>query len=1455
MAAAPPPDSLIARARTAGVADEVTCKSVLNRVNLDRVLADTPLSMHERTALQKLKRSADKSGAYAVTLTERRKTGEPRTDCGRVYSTDYSTACASTMRSPVRAALLGDWVEADIVCCHPTILANYARWFRIQAPELNAYISDRNATLQRVGAAFRLPPSAVKVYYNAALYGSRVCSITGDDGVPRDIHVPWAEGGAHEAARAELSAYICEVERVCRLLLANADVRRQHSINLKRVEYKSDASKLNKLLEVGERCAIHALLTEIDASASLLSGEVIFDGVLVGRKDGAGRPDSADLNALCAAAAARAKSMFDLDVSFAAKPMQEGDIFAVDSGSACAVLQHGRVLYVPNAEASEEVAQGLAARHGTERGHRHVVALQSRVGARYGTAAHWGALEASLRKLRGDRRQAAWEVVPSDKAVRAFAVLVGAEEDAATAVAAYSQTISRLFGGQLNGGAPQVIATIDGSGHLVLVCATLVLPNLDDVAQLAHAAFRGTPLADRVQHTDRVLVLGQTAIGDSEPRRRVDGSREWEPCCLSPPPGAVAADVTALDAEVESATVVDRPLVRWSAEYLDAVRAVMPAEVVEEDLPQLVMRFSAPGKCAHTGDLDSKRVMQAVARALWASASSEETEAGAKVAFTDWVTGDSENSAAHAEGLWVDVTAAADSGVGSLEASREMLDVVRHRVPELYTAYVVTATRAATSAPVPGDASPCAWMDVQHHEAVPGPGSIGSLNALMKSYKYTGLVAPPGFGKTDGLNMTVRERPPESALALSTRKAAAASFMSRYNVVDAAGQPVYNITWYHYQDESVDRCDVDHLICELESIISLHRRYSLLILDEFMSIIMQVASHINRSRFQRLAAALRRLCADADHVVCMDALMTLRAFKRFIEIVEGPSHRVRATMQVYHAPPPPAGPDPRTAVLRSKRGRFTPGDLRLAISERFAANTRRLFVFTNIQSLLKTIESEYKKCWEVAHAAGQVPAPEPRVLLLDKSEYAKCQKEARDVDTWWSGYDLVAVSPTVTNAVSFNVQGHFDAVLGFATNMSSIAPDVLQGLIRVRYPADRTIYVYVAATTNGRADAVKTHFELQERAKRLHRPSSELEKFCYAEAGRAQLLSFNFFEDYLAACFRASAFAVERGARLPVTKPEPLIKPDAVAPPAFESVPRVQLADFAGKLVPALRKEELTPEEAATVLERLGVPPHAEAETEPDNAAEAPAETRDDVALLKFMVLRFKFAHDLLAIQGTGGVENDMALTGEQSEAVAELWKEYCTDKDRGELWAARKAFLYEFFSPRLGDGAGGFPEHLRKEFADSAKDPWVKKFSVVRRALGFVGMCSAVPNAAQPALVTRETLAGALADLDGLIPDFNDAFGKSHKRLAVAATASVSDKAKAAATLFREIVGAWNPRITFKASNKRKRDGEGGFSRENQPYQLRFAIDCDGDRQKMELLHAANLRAAGRTAAVAAAT
>ena len=235
------------------------------------------------------------------------------------------------------------------------------------------------------------------------------------------------------------------------------------------------------------------------------------------------------------------------------------------------------------------------------------------------------------------------------------------------------------------------------------------------------------------------------------------------------------------------------------------------------------------------------------------------------------------------------------------------------------------------------------------------------------------------------------------------------------------------------------------------------------------------------------------------------------------------------------------------------------------------------------------------------------------------------------------------------------------------------------------------------------------------------------------------------------------------------------------------------------------------------------------------------------------MEFRFKFAHDLLAVQG--GVDNDMALTGEQSEAVAELWKEYCTDKRRSVLWAARKAFLYEFFSPRLGDGAGGFPEHMRKEFADSAKDPWVKKFSVVRRALACVGLCSAVPNAAQPAIVSRETLASALANLDGLIPDFNDAFGKSHKRLAVAATASVSDKAKAAATLFRDIAAAWNPLITFTASKKRSRDEEGGFSRENQPFQLRFAINCDGDRPKMELLHAANLRAADRAAAVSAAT
>ena len=72
-------------------------------MNLKEVCRSSILTAYETKALRALSKVATESndGVYEVTLVEK------RTECGRLYSSNYTTAAAITMRAKVRGAVLG----------------------------------------------------------------------------------------------------------------------------------------------------------------------------------------------------------------------------------------------------------------------------------------------------------------------------------------------------------------------------------------------------------------------------------------------------------------------------------------------------------------------------------------------------------------------------------------------------------------------------------------------------------------------------------------------------------------------------------------------------------------------------------------------------------------------------------------------------------------------------------------------------------------------------------------------------------------------------------------------------------------------------------------------------------------------------------------------------------------------------------------------------------------------------------------------------------------------------------------------------------------------------------------------------------------------------------------------------------------------------------------------------
>lgn len=427
-------------------------------------------------------------------------------------------------------------------------------------------------------------------------------------------------------------------------------------------------------------------------------------------------------------------------------------------------------------------------------------------------------------------------------------------------------------------------------------------------------------------------------------------------------------------------------------------------------------------------------------------------------------------------------------------------------------------------------------------------------------------------------------------------------------------------------------------------------------------------------------------------------------------------------------------------------------------------------------------------------------------------------------DEWWSGYDLVVVTPTITNSVSFNLPNHFSTVMAFLTNMSCIPPDVFQGCGRVRHPVSKVVHLYTSSHFSGNAKAVKHHVELKREAANRDGRATPMEKLCYRLSSRANLFSLNFFDDYLTACFRANGYSVEH-ADSTMNGTKALMAAQKAEPPPLDEVHRVSTQEFSGVVKRTCEAGDATDETAKAALDVVGAPFKAEA-------------VGDACRALLLMQRRYLFTTKLLNVESPDGAAADMTLTEAQRKARNNLWVAF--NKDQGPLWAARKAFLYEHYSP--GPGKDGMPERLRSEFQSSVVAPWEARFRVLRKALSAVGLHSAVPIGS--CTVTREKLNKAYKDLIALAPDFGESF--SAKRMKPAAEKRPTDDDKSArvtvaAELLKTVVNAWNPRVTFKAQS-RKRKGSGADRVDVGDFVLAFTTDSN-QWGEMDLLHSINIR------------
>ena len=1429
---APPLDpaetSLIVKGRFHGITEQFEVQSYVCPVLLKELIKTELIRGFEKAALQELAKVAlgkRAHGEYTVLLAEK------KTACGRAYATNYKTASAITLRGVVRGALFGaKWCELDIEACHPAILRSLAAQRGILTPVLAKYLAERNAWLKGVAQAFRCSEADAKQCFNAAIYGSHMQVVEGQDGVRREIHTPWSGSNQDEQYRVRLHDFITEVQETSQRLLADPVIKRDHAENLKLAKRGAEASKLFKLLEVGERCAIRALQMIIEATeGKFIQGEVIYDGLLFRLSDG-GSPaqwDVRDVNTLCADASALAKNLFALEVSFKAKPLAAGDIFPEgQDGDTTALLDKGCVWYAPLTMEHEFKAKKRAIAHAKKREHRFVLALQTKLGVRYAALPDWESLQQKLRSKDG----CVWEMSRAGVPVRPWVCFEGCEEDIPDFQDAMRKAAASIFDEEV-AEASTFTATAEGASRFALIMqlkghfsedSTVEERALEDVNAAAAFnchAFNDTPLLAKVRSTTRMVMVGQASLDrPNDKRRLLTPGATTESTFFTAPKSAHTLPI----AGEQPATPEARE--SWGEDYLTIVNQACPEMVDEKVLCDLVMAHCSPGDTHR--NLSDQRAARSVARALWATCREEE-ESHTADRFMKWATEDgasAENTRGAMQALWEENTTLSgrDSGQRDIALAREMIDILRDSTPELHAAFVTSTARLLTAGPAPGVTAP-PFITVRHLSIDPGRNSIGSQAELLSQYKYLGTRAQTGFGKTEADLATNRESSPDSALVVTTRRSVAASMTVRYN-----GDGMH-IKFWHYQDESFDcdpgaRRDVDHLICELESLGTLGRAYKHLYLDEFTSILMQMASEINRTRFKRLCAAVKELARFAQNVFIADALLTMTAFERFVNIAEGPGHSSKALFTVYT----PVAPSGRNAVFHTKQGGFKADELEAAFKERFEEGHERFFCFTNIKRMVPEVVKAFTVQWRNHRSQGGNAGPgDPRVLIIDASTPIP---KGMTTDEWWSGYDLVIVTPTITNSVSFGIENYFHCSMAFCSNMSCIPPEVMQGCGRVRHPASKTVHIYIAVRFSGTAAAVKSHTEMVREAEARDHTATHMERLCYSLAGTASLFSFNFFEEYLSACFKANGYNVSR-AETVMQGSRALEK--AISLPfdvPFDQVHRIADSVFSGVVKRTCDSANFSDDDAAAALRIIGAQ-HAEVE--------------GARARLRLIRSRHLFACKLLNIEHPVDATRDLPLDERGVAARNRSWESFNTDQ--GPLWAARRAFLYEHYSPKMGSDIGGKPERLQSDFADSAVMPWKARFSLLRKALGAVGLTSPIPGNEPECEVTRDRLAAGYADLAAIVPSAKGlgfSFNPTIKMPEHANAAMQPEhKMEAAATILKAIVQSWNPMITFKASETRKRArmADGGRV-QTTPYVLTYIKDSNLDGE-MQLLHSINLK------------
>jgi hypothetical protein len=258
----------------------------------------------------------------------------------------------------------------------------------------------------------------------------------------------------------------------------------------------------------------------------------------------------------------------------------------------------------------------------------------------------------------------------------------------------------------------------------------------------------------------------------------------------------------------------------------------------------------------------------------------------------------------------------------------------------------------------------------------------------------------------------------------------------------------------------------DKLIIQIES---LHRldiipgteRPDLLILDECESIFEQLSSGLMKT--SDCFSKFQYLLKFSKHVVLMDAGISDRTYN-ILAAIRGD--------RCASSDSSDGSDDGQTLIYHRNEYKNSAEDTYFITANKMKWLGVLHFMVDSGFKIAVPISS-LAEAKTIAHCLAR-KHPKKRIQIYSsETNNSEKREHFSDINKYWSKYDVLIYTPTVSAGVSFELE-HFDMIFGYFTDMSCPIETCVQMIGRVRNLADKELYIYLEAAGGNMPTSIET---------------------------------------------------------------------------------------------------------------------------------------------------------------------------------------------------------------------------------------------------------------------------------------------------------------------------------------------------------------------------------------------